>query len=268
MLKQRILTALALLPPVLLVIFFTSSLTLFMIFGVVGLLIAWEWTALMGLQRTEQRLAYLMLTAVTLALLWLLRTQAQWIFMVSLIWWCLALCLMPGFPTNLEGRKPGAALMGVLGQVLIPPAIFALVNLHGKGVWVLLFALVLVWVADIGAYFAGRAFGRHKLAPLISPGKTFEGAAGGLVLCILWAWGVGPSVFGIAGEALVILVLLSLVVGIFSIAGDLTESAFKRLSGVKDSGSILPGHGGLLDRTDSLLAAMPVFALGLGLIDR
>jgi len=265
-LKQRVLTALALLPPVLAVIVFASPQVLFSVFSIAGLLMAWEWTALMGLEARSQRTIYLALTGLSLGLAWAFQAQASAVFAAALIWWCLALCLLPGFPENLAGYKPGVVVMGLIGLLMIVPAILALALLQSRGFWVLLFALVLVWVADIGAYFAGRAFGRRKLAPLVSPGKTLEGALGGLAASAAWVLAIAPLVFTLSDRQQLILLALSMVVVMFSIVGDLTESAFKRLAGVKDSGAILPGHGGILDRTDSLLAAMPIFALGLGFV--
>jgi phosphatidate cytidylyltransferase len=149
--------------------------------------------------------------------------------------------------------------------VVLVPAWWALVALHGvspSGRYYLLFLLVLVWVADSAAYFSGRLWGTNKLAPRISPGKTWEGVWGaliaGLVLGVL-----GVILFGVQGSRWVAFVALCAATVAFSILGDLAESAFKRQSGLKDSGQLLPGHGGILDRVDSLTAAAPVFMLGL-----
>jgi len=138
-----------------------------------------------------------------------------------------------------------------------------LIHLHiPQGGWMLMYLLTLVWVADIGAYFAGRKFGKHKLAPSISPGKTWQGVAGGLVLNVLWisivyqlsdGWGLGFGYF----------LMLGLVTSMISVVGDLYESILKREAGQKDSGVLLPGHGGVLDRLDSIIAAAPVFVTGL-----
>jgi len=125
-----------------------------------------------------------------------------------------------------------------------------------------LFLLFLVWAADTGAFIAGKALGRHKLAPRVSPGKTWEGAAGGLVLGGLFAW----LAAGWFVQPVVSFVAVSLVVVIFSIIGDLTESMLKRYAGLKDSGQLIPGHGGIMDRMDSITAAAPVLMLGLGLL--
>ncbi len=155
----------------------------------------------------------------------------------------------------------------VLGGLLLAGAWVAVVGLHraSEGPALVLFLFVLIWLADSGAYFAGRAFGRHKLSPAVSPGKTWEGAAGGLAGALLAA--LVLVLGGFAGALpLAAFVALSLLVALVSIGGDLWESRLKREAGVKDSGSLLPGHGGMLDRIDSLIAAAPVYALGVGLI--
>jgi phosphatidate cytidylyltransferase len=128
-----------------------------------------------------------------------------------------------------------------------------------RGPQIVLWLVLLVIAADVGAYFAGRSLGRRKLAPRVSPGKTLEGALGGLLLVALVAW-AGAAHFGLPPLGGVI---FGCAVGIFSVIGDLTESMFKRAAGLKDSGVLLPGHGGLLDRIDSVTAAAPLYALGL-----
>jgi phosphatidate cytidylyltransferase len=143
-----------------------------------------------------------------------------------------------------------------------------MVALHGlgdTGPYFVLALFVIIWLADSGAYFAGRAFGRHKLSPHVSPGKTWAGVGGAvlatLTAAVLLVWGGASSGAGLAG-----LLLLAVVVTLVSIGGDLWESRLKREAGMKDSGSLLPGHGGMLDRIDSLLAAAPVFGLGVHLV--
>jgi phosphatidate cytidylyltransferase len=152
----------------------------------------------------------------------------------------------------------------VAGWLALIPALAAVMRLFAgasslPGSALFLMLAGLVSAADIGAYFAGRRFGRHKLAPQISPGKTWEGVLGGSVSVMLVAYGIAAT-FGFSRGGFVV---LSAVVFVASVVGDLTESLYKRGAGLKDSGFILPGHGGVLDRIDSLLAAAPFYVLGL-----
>lgn len=266
MLIQRVATALVLLPLLLALVWFAPTPWFYGALCVIGLGIAWEWTALMGLGSRPRRAAYLLLTAVLLGLAWVAREYWTLFAGASLAWWVAAAWLLQGYPEVFAQRRPGALFMGVLGQVLILPTLLSLAVLHAMadGALRVLFALFLVFAADVGAYLAGRNLGRRKLAPTVSPGKTVEGAIGGLVLCGLWALAAGPQVFQISsGNLLLKLVGLTVLAGAFSIVGDLTESMFKRMAGVKDSGTLLPGHGGLLDRVDSIVAAVPLLALGV-----
>jgi phosphatidate cytidylyltransferase len=269
MLLKRILTALALLPPVVAAVFLAPAPWLYAIFAAAALLAAWEWTGLMGWGLPAggaRRPLYVLAAAALLAAAWFASTQWQLLAAVAVAWWLVALALLPGFPGNLARHRPGALLLGALGPLLWLPTVtsLCLIRAAPHGAWRLIYVFVLVWAADVGAYFAGQALGRHKLAPRVSPGKTIEGAVGGLLLCLAWALLAVPYVFrppAPAGEAA--LLGLSLLAAILSIVGDLSISMFKRLSGVKDSGHLLPGHGGILDRIDSLMAAAPVMALGL-----
>lgn len=266
MLLQRVLTALVLLPLLLALVWFAPTPWLYLVLSGVGLLMAWEWTAFMGWQARGARLAYVAVAGLALAAVWFspIRGAALGtaLLPVALIW-----CLMPlrfrGFPENGRVATP---VMVVAGLLLITSSLIAIAALHAleRGPLKLLFTLFLVFAADTGAYFAGRAFGRRKLAPKISPGKTVEGALGGLALCAVWAALAGAWVFGLQTPgAIVQLVLLSMIVALVSIVGDLTESMLKRSAGLKDSGHILPGHGGILDRVDSIVAAVPVMVVGL-----
>jgi phosphatidate cytidylyltransferase len=268
MLKQRVLTVLILLPLLLAAVWWLPTEWLYVLFAGVGVLIAWEWAALMGLSTQRQRLRYGVITAILLSSAWYLNAYWQWLAALSALWWLYAFVLVRGYPANFERRRPGSLQMGVIGQVLIVPTILSLAQLHAQpeGALRLLYVFFLIFAADTGAYFAGRRFGKRKLAPAVSPGKSIEGALGGLALCAVWAATAGAWVFHAQGGKLVALVLLSMAVAVVSIIGDLTESLFKRAAGVKDSGTILPGHGGILDRVDSLLAAAPVMALGASLL--
>ena len=268
MLVQRVITALVLLPVLIAAIFFAPNVWLYAIFSGAALAAAWEWSALAGSKRIAQ-IGYVALTALLLALTWLARGWWPWIMAISAIWWLYATWLLTQFPENFDGKLPPPLSMAVLGQVLFLPTILATAELHAMhdGAFRLLYVFGVVFAADTGAYLAGRALGKHKLAPAISPGKSVEGAIGGLALVIAWSLTAGVLAFRADDRVEIIeIVVLSLIVGGVSIVGDLTESMFKRLAGVKDSGTLLPGHGGALDRVDSLLAALPVMALGVHLL--
>jgi phosphatidate cytidylyltransferase len=175
-------------------------------------------------------------------------------------WWVIALFWLTLAPSR---NHPAVAL--ACGLLVLVPAFIALARLLAatrglaRGPQLVLWLVLMVVAADVGAYFAGRGLGRRKLAPRVSPGKTLEGALGGLVMVALVAWG-GALYFGLPQPAVV---AFGCAVGIFSVIGDLTESMVKRAAGLKDSGALLPGHGGLLDRIDSVTAAAPPYALGL-----
>lgn len=269
MLVQRVLTALILLPLLLAAIWFLPTAWLYGLLSGVGLLMAWEWTGLMGWRGAAgKRYAYVALAGVLLAIAWLLPQREAllpWLLGLAVLWWLAVIGLFRGFPGNFHRHRPGALPMGALGLLLVLSTLLALAQLHAmdNGVLRLMYFLFIVFAADTGAYFAGRAFGRHKLAPSISPGKTVEGAIGGLVLTAVWALSAGLYVFRPEGVEIGLLLLLTVGVAAISIVGDLAESMFKRVAGIKDSGSILPGHGGILDRVDSILAAAPMMVLGL-----
>lgn len=271
MLGQRVITALLLLPIVLGPILFLDTGWVYLVFSLIGLLGAWEWTALMGLASKPARVGYVLLVAAALAASWFAAAQGLglWILLAGVLWWLRAIDLVRGFPLNLQQRPWSTAALGLTGLLMLVPAMLGIALLHGHGgghdYRRMFFLFGLVWMADIGAYFAGRAFGRRKLAPNVSPGKTIEGAIGGFLgaMLVLIA---APWVFGAGRFDWLSLVGLSVVVIAASVLGDLTESLFKRQRGVKDSGWILPGHGGVLDRVDSLLAAAPTLALGLLLL--
>jgi len=270
-LRQRLITAAVLVPTLLWAVLSWPTRYVMVLFAFVVALGAWEWAALSGLQRLGQRYAYVALV-VTLLLLeaWLMRSPIMLfaIFFFSLCWWVVALAWIRqaeaaeepvAFPV---ASSQGLALTGI---VVLAPVWLALVVLHDNGtagVYLMLSLFAIVWGADSGAYFAGRRWGRHKLAPRISPGKTWEGVAGGLgvvaILMMLAAWAMDYDWLNSLS-----FVLLGIVTALFSIVGDLLESLMKRCRGVKDSGHLLPGHGGILDRIDSLTAAAPVFVLGL-----
>jgi phosphatidate cytidylyltransferase len=272
MLKQRVITALVL-----------AAIFLSMLFGVgpvyfsyfiAGTLLigAWEWANLSGYSRAWQRILYVLVTVILLVItarfmgvdtgngLTLNSVGTKTLLLVSCTWWAVALLLVQGYPSSaiLWGHSLLRLLMGVL--VLVPTWVaLVYVRFQPQGAWLVLMIVGIVAVADIGGYFTGRRFGKHKLAPAVSPGKTLEGFLGGLLsnLCLAIAVSYFVSI------SLPILLAIVIPTSLFSVLGDLLESMVKRHQGVKDSGTILPGHGGILDRADSITAAAPVFALAL-----
>lgn len=252
-LSQRLITAAVLIVTLLLALFWAPPLAwagFVLIFMTVG---AHEWA---GLSRFTgaPALAYagttLFLAAIAYRLGW---AEHTWAYLPALVFWVLLapLWLWRAWPAV---RGPLALL---LGWLLLMPTFLALIYLREQGAGVLLAVLAIAIVADSAAYFAGRAFGRNKLAPRISPGKTWEGAVGGAVGVSLYAF-LLPTV-GALNVAVLLPALLALFV--LSVLGDLFESWIKRQAGIKDSGTLLPGHGGVLDRIDSQLAVLPVAAL-------
>ena len=268
-LAKRVLTALVLLPPVLATLWFGSTLLVGVVFGAAVLIAAHEWAALTGVRRgTGATAAYVAATAVVIVLVvWQRASALPWVLIVATVaWWFVVLVWIVRFPEGFDATHPPRWLKAGAGLLVVPATIGAVVLLHASpdGPLRLLFAFALVWAADIGAYFTGQAFGRHKLAPAVSPGKTLEGVAGGLAWSLAVAGVAGTWLFGLQGVAAwVPFLLLSVAVVLLSIVGDLGESLLKRQAGVKDSGTLLPGHGGMWDRIDSLLAALPAMALGL-----
>ncbi len=270
MLLQRLITALVLIPLVIGGTLYLSTPTFSLLFGLVVLYAGWEWSRLSLLPGWSASVLFLLLLAAALwGISWLLEQDAAWGFRLSAVttaWWLLVIVWLSRYQPD-HSYRPGPLAMAVAGFIVLVPFWSALVVIHafGKdGPLLVLFLMILTWVADSGAYFAGRRWGRVKLAPRISPGKTREGVYGALVgaaICgALLAW-FRPE----TGQPL-LLVLFCVGVAFVSVFGDLFESLFKRLAGVKDSGRLLPGHGGMLDRIDSLTAAAPVFLFGLMLL--
>ncbi|MEY3219944.1 MAG: hypothetical protein RIT27_1301 [Pseudomonadota bacterium] len=282
MLLQRIITGLILAAMSLVAIFYldTEELTLFI--GVFVTLAAWEWSRLANCEKRWQQILYAafvgLLPFLTFAsfILSLYSNIAilqnigfftayfvlilyAFFFVSSPLIWTVALLKLVAYQRD---KDPKIGFKCLLGFWLLSAAWIALALLREMGVEWLLYLFGLVWIADIGAFFVGRAFGKHKLADKISPGKTIEGVLGAMLFggafslgFALWKTDEITSIFVFVG--------LAIVTVIFSIIGDLLESLFKRQKGVKDSSQLLPGHGGFLDRLDSIIAAAPVFLVGL-----
>jgi phosphatidate cytidylyltransferase len=222
---------------------------------------AWEWAGFAGLRSQGERIAYAAVVMLCVALAWRVATPG----LIALLWCSAAWWLLAAAWVALAPGVGGRWFAGIAGFVVLVPAALGLGKLAEfvpNGQLLLLFLLVLVAAADIGAYFGGRAFGRHKLAPRVSPNKTWEGFWSGVVAAVCAAVAGG----WVLGKPFLPWVGICVAVALVSVVGDLVESMFKRQAGLKDSSSLLPGHGGVLDRLDSLSAAGPMFLLGLLLL--
>lgn len=266
MLKQRVITASAIAIAFLSMLFLSAWYVFALFVGFVFSVAAWEWGNLAGLERLSSRLCYTGATVCLglLSVLFVDQSRESLTFSVLLIsccWWVFALLWVQGYPSS--AVIWGARILRLLmGWAVLLPAWVACIYLRKEpyGAILVLCVVLLVASADIGAYFAGRRFGHKKLAPKVSPGKSWEGLWGGLIFTLILA-AVANLFFGRSQWlALFVIVVVTVVA---SVIGDLLESMVKRFRGVKDSGRLLPGHGGVLDRIDGLVAASPVFALAV-----
>ncbi|KAF1026538.1 MAG: Phosphatidate cytidylyltransferase [Pseudomonas sp.] len=261
MLKQRIITALILLPIALCGFFLLEGSGFALFIGLVVTLGAWEWARLAGFTGQLSRVVYAAIVAVLLFFMYILPELAPWVLGAAVLWWALATFLVLTYPGT-SSQWSSVACKLVIGLLILLPAWQGLVYIKhmALGNWLIMAVMVLVWGADIGAYFSGRAFGKRKLAPAVSPGKSWEGVYGGLALTLAITVVVG-LVRDWSMKALLLALIGAAIVVLISVVGDLTESMFKRQAGIKDSSNLLPGHGGVLDRIDSLTAAIPIFAV-------
>ena len=265
MIRQRVISGLVLAATVVLAVLalppFWSTATISLLL----LACAWEWSGFIPGARTAARVVFVLLAVASCALLWQttgdLRVMRRVLWMALLFWTLAALWII------VLPRPVNRVLVWIAGLAALSFAWIALARMRMNwqlgSSWVL-YALCIVWVADSGAYFAGRMFGRRKLAPQVSPGKTWMGLWGGILAAAALAVIATPWL----SRSTLALVALTVVVAAYSVVGDLTESLFKRYAGLKDSGALIPGHGGVLDRFDSLLAAAPLLMLGAGLLGR
>jgi phosphatidate cytidylyltransferase len=240
-------------------ILFLPTLQAAAVLGILWLVGVWEWGGLARLGGTA-RLAYAAAHLVVMVPLLLFGATLAFIDVLlglALAAWCIALVGVVTYPLPIR-----SVWVGIAGPVAVLPAWVILAFMHSRGALgpeLALTALALVWAADVGAYAAGRSFGRIKLAPRVSPGKTWEGVTGGLTLALIVALAVS---FWLGLPALP-LAVVAVATALISVVGDLTVSMLKRNVGLKDTGKLLPGHGGVMDRIDGLVAAVPVYAVGL-----
>lgn len=265
MLKQRVLTASVLAICFLLALFVGAQKIFALFIGAIFLLAVWEWSNLASLKQVSSRVGYTLATAAFgVVLAWFLRwgqsrDLVQLLLAIACGWWAIALLWIQSYPASsvIWGHPFIRMLMGWF--VLLPAWIACLfLRSEPQGAWLVLLVVLIVASADIGAYFAGRAFGRRKLAREVSPGKSWEGVWAGMLFA-----GLLSVVFNFLfdGAHWQTLLIVAVPTAVMSVLGDLLESMVKRHRGVKDSGNLLPGHGGFLDRIDGLVAAIPTFSL-------
>jgi len=269
MLKSRIATALVIAPLTLAAVFFLPPQAFALFMALIVLMAAWEWTAMMRLVSGSQRTVYVL--SVLFAIVVVQKTLPYYekiIFAGAALWWLAATALVMLYPRACF-LWCGRVSKGVVGFLVLVPTWAAIVYIREleQGPWLIVYMFLMVWGADTGAYFAGKRFGKRKLMPRVSPAKSWAGIGGATVTVLVVSMFTQPYLH-FSQDLSVGIYVLALILLFVSVVGDLTESMFKRQCGIKDSGSILPGHGGIMDRIDSLTAAAPVFALCLILIGK
>ncbi|GLS27996.1 phosphatidate cytidylyltransferase [Marinibactrum halimedae] len=271
MLKARVLSAIVMALVFLSALFLLPAVGFFVFISIVVLMAAWEWANLAGFQRALEKLAFTVLLSVAgLCIGWyvgldtltyLSEESIRDVVLTGCVWWCIALLWVQGYPSSAVFWGARASRLA-MGFFVLLPAWLGLIFVRSleQGAWMILLLIAIVACADIGAYFTGKAFGRRKLASAVSPGKSWEGVWGGFTASMLLALLIGQMWFPDQQLALFAVVIPTALV---SILGDLLESMVKRHRGIKDSGQLLPGHGGVLDRVDGITASAPVFTLAL-----
>ena len=275
MLKLRVITALILFPLAVSAILFLSGPAFAAFVGFIVLLGAYEWAGFARFPTVLARMAYVLIAATIIFSLWLMNfvLSASVMNNLAMAFWLFAVILLAGFPDHFKFWRTTNLLVAIIGLLLLVLTWYALISIHAiealpfaqtsiSGPYLVLSVMMLVWIADTGAYFSGKRFGKNKLAPKISPGKTIEGVLGGLILAIIVVCLFTLYHGGNVQDYLYITAISTISV-IFSVIGDLMESMYKRQANIKDSGNLLPGHGGILDRIDSITAAGPIFFIAL-----
>lgn len=277
MLIYRLLTAAVLIPLVIAALFLLPLHYFAIVMVLLCTLGAWEWAQFTRFNSAAQRRSFALVSGLFFAFIAFLPVSIKGeVFAISLflsaIWWIGALVMVKRYPASAEGWRNSTALKILFGALTLTPFLMGMLVLREQnyginsydGAILLLYVMVLVWSTDSGAYAAGRLLGKHKLLPNVSPGKTVEGLIGGLISAAIVA--VIFNYIAPLQYSVVALVVSSLIAVLVSVLGDLAESMFKRVAKIKDSSQLIPGHGGILDRIDSLTAAIPVFAFILLLI--
>ncbi len=265
MLRQRIITAIILAPIVLACVFLLPHFEFSLFVGTVLTVAAWEWANFAKLSNLHRYLYAVIIAAIMLAAYFAPVTP---VLLLSSLWWALAFVLVVKYP-KLDELWGSSAVIMLIGVVTLVPGFVALIELkrYAESNYLICLLFFLIWGTDIGAYFSGRAFGKRKLAPRVSPGKSWAGFYGGVltsfVIAVSLSLYLGQPELSTADG--VIFLAVCMFIAVVSVLGDLTISMFKRHRDIKDSSNLLPGHGGFLDRIDSLLSASPTFALYLGI---
>jgi len=267
MLIPRLFAAFILIPLVIIVLFFLPLPYFVAIIILICGIAVFEWAQFVNIRQKSKRVICSLMIMISLGIMYYglsgsrftgITKYSLWL---ALAWWLLAFLLVISYPKHSALWQSNKLIKILCGFCTIFPFFTAMIALRSinyptepdNGAFLLLYILGLIWATDSGAYFAGHLFGRHKLAPNISPGKTIEGLIGGVSFAMIISFFV--NVFSLSG-----IIFISFAAILVSVLGDLTESMFKRMSAMKDSGQLIPGHGGILDRIDSLTAAIPIFA--------
>lgn len=274
--KQRIITALILAPLVILAIFKLSLPLFIALIAMVTLIGFWEWTQFVEAKsRVVALIPSIAVTAASFAFipfdafsLNALSSAHYAILVLGAAWWIISSGLAISYPRSAQYWQHSTLLRHLFGILTLLPFLWSMIMLRAQGITadpyhgakLVLYVCFIVWAADSGAYFAGKSMGKRKMAPNVSPNKTVEGLIGGIFTALLVGW-ITAQWFDIEFSSTGAFIAITLVTVVISVLGDLVESMFKRVSGIKDSSNIIPGHGGVLDRIDSLTAAFPVFAL-------
>ena len=261
MLKQRIITALLLAPVLLAIVIYGTALWMAVLVAVIQVAATWEW---LKINQLKSPLAFLNAVMITILTLWLYHQNLlalQPLIITYVVIWLMALLWLLNYRWGQANSTAEVLIKGILGVIAIMIFAISLLALHAResGQWWTLSVFILIWVADIGAYVSGKTLGKHKLAINISPGKTWEGVIGAQLFVAIYAL-VLSQLMNLPWWSTM---LAMMVIALFSVVGDLTASLGKRQAGVKDSSGLLPGHGGFIDRFDSLIAAAPLFHYAL-----